>query len=284
MIKRILSTIFLWLIVIGLVVFFGPQGGIWALTLFSLLTQYELYALLEKADHAPQKFLGCLFGALIILGSWYLPAFTKTHFMQAGEDIFTVAVMIVCLSVLIKPDFTDNRSRIMPTLFGLLLVPFMLQFYVLLVYYFNKIGSPNTGLLLTLWIIAVAKFTDVGGLLIGSLLGKHKLAAAISPGKSWEGAFGGILTASIIGTLLAFLFQKYLSIPKEFTPLYAAIVSIPIAIIAIASDLIESYIKRKAHVKDSGNLIPGIGGIFDLMDSLLLTAPCAFLIIKYTIL
>ncbi len=284
MIKRILSTIGLWLFVIGLVIFFGPVGGVWVLAAFTVLTQYELYALLEKADFAPQKRLGCFLGLFIILGAWYLPAYSKIHFMDAGEDIFTIAIMIVSLSVLIKPDFSDNRSRIMSTLFGLLLVPFMLHFYVLLVYHFNKIGLPDTGLLLTLWIVAVAKFTDVGGLLIGSIVGKHKLAAAISPGKTWEGAIGGITTAAIIGTLLAFFFGKYFTIPQGFTPLYAGIMAIPIAIIAIASDLIESFIKRKAHVKDSGSLIPGIGGAFDLMDSLLLTAPCAFLIIKYTLL
>lgn len=282
--KRTLSTIALWLIVIGLVAFFGPQGGVWVLAILTVLTQYELYVLLEKADFSPQKRLGCFLGLFIILGAWYLPAFTRVHFMDAGEDIFTIAIMIVSLSVLIKPDFADTRSKIMSTLFGLLLVPFMLHFYVLLVYHFNKIGLPETGLLLTLWIVAVVKFTDVGGLVIGSILGRHKLAVAISPGKTWEGAIGGIVTASLVGTLLAFLFAKYLTVPQGFTPLYAAIISIPIAIIAIASDLIESFIKRKAHVKDSGNLIPGIGGAFDLMDSLLLTAPCAFLIIKYTIL
>lgn len=284
MIKRTLSTIALWLIVIGLVIFFGPVGGVWVLSFFTVLTQYELYVLLEKADFAPQKRLGCCLGLLIILGAWYLPAFSRVHFMDAGEDIFTIAIMVVSLSVLIKPDFSDTRSKIMSTLFGLLLVPFMLHFYVLLVYHFNKIGLPNTGLLLTLWIVAVAKFTDVGGLVIGSILGRHKLAVAISPGKTWEGAIGGILTASIIGTLLAFVFEKYFTVPQGFTPFFAGIIAIPIAIIAIASDLIESFIKRKAHVKDSGNLIPGIGGAFDLMDSLLLTAPCAFLIIKYTIL
>lgn len=284
MIKRTLSTIALWLIVVGLVLFFGPDGGIWVLAVFTVLTQYELYVLLEKADFAPQKRLGCFLGLLIILGAWYLPAFSRVPFMDAGEDIFAIAIMVVSLSVLIKPDFADTRSKIMSTLFGLLLVPFMLHFYVVLVYHFNKMGLPDTGLLLTLWIVAVAKFTDVGGLLIGSILGRHKLAAAISPGKTWEGAIGGITTAAVIGALLAFLFEKYLMVPQGFTPLYAGIIAIPIAIIAIASDLIESFIKRKARVKDSGNLIPGIGGAFDLMDSLLLTAPCAFLILKYTIL
>lgn len=284
MIKRTLSTILIWLLVIGLLRFFGPQGGVWILAIFTVLTQYELYSLLERADFEPQKRLGCLLGLLIILGAWYLPSFTKIHFMDAGEDVFTIAVIIVCLSVLIKPDFSENRTRIMPTLFGLLLVPFMLHFYVLLVYHFNKLGLPYTGLFLTLWVVAVAKFTDVGGLLIGSTLGRHKLAAAISPGKTWEGAIGGIVTASFVGASLAFLFMKYLTMPSGFTPSYAALISVPIAIIAIASDLIESFIKRMAKVKDSGNLIPGIGGAFDLTDSLLLTAPCAFLIIKYTIL
>lgn len=284
MIKRTFSTIILWLaVVIGLFMF-GPQMGVWLLGIFTVLTQYELYSLLEKADFDPQKKLGCFLGMMIILGTWYLPKFNQAYFMNAGEDLFTISVILISLTVLIKPDFTEKRTRIVPTLFGLVLVPYMLHFYVLLVYHFDRLGFPYTGIFLTLWIVAVAKFTDVGGLLIGSLLGRHKLAAAISPGKTWEGAIGGIITAAVVGGVLAFLFEKYLTMPIGFTPAYAALISIPIAIIAIASDLIESFIKRMARVKDSGNLIPGIGGAFDLTDSLLLTAPCAFLIIKYTIL
>lgn len=284
MIKRTFSTIILWLAVVVGLFMFGPQMGVWLLGIFTVLTQYELYSLLEKADFDPQKKLGCFLGMMIILGTWYLPKFNQAYFMNAGEDLFTISVILISLTVLIKPDFTEKRTRIVPTLFGLVLVPYMLHFYVLLVYHFDRLGFPYTGIFLTLWIVAVAKFTDVGGLLIGSLLGRHKLAAAISPGKTWEGAIGGIITAAVVGGVLAFLFEKYLTMPIGFTPAYAALISIPIAIIAIASDLIESFIKRMARVKDSGNLIPGIGGAFDLTDSLLLTAPCAFLIIKYTIL
>lgn len=284
MIKRTLSTIVLWVLVVGAVMLFGPQAGVWLLALLTVLTQYELYTLLEKADFDPQKKLGCFLGAIIIIGAWYMPKFFAIHFMDAGGDIFALSVIIISLTVLIKPDFAENRTRIMPTLFGLLLVPFMMHFYVLLVYHFDKLGYPNTGLFLALWIVAVAKFTDVGGLVIGSILGRHKLAAAISPGKTWEGAIGGIVTASIVGGTMAFFMVKYFIMPAGFTWIYAMIISIPIAIIAIASDLIESFIKRTAKVKDSGKMIPGIGGAFDLTDSLLLTAPCAFLIIKYTIL
>lgn len=283
MIKRTLSTIILWLVVVGLLALFGLNGGIWLLAIFSVLSQYELYCLLDKADYNAQKFLGCLFGLIIILGAWYFPRYTNIHYMDAGSDLFTIAVMCISLTVLNKPDFTETRTRIMPTLFGLLLVPYMLHFYILLVYHFDKLGYPITGLLLALWIAAVAKFTDIGGLLIGKALGKHKLAKDISPGKTWEGAIGGIITASLAGGLLIYIFAKFSYIPAAFTPRYAAVVAIPIAIISIASDLIESVIKRNAKVKDSGNLIPGIGGIFDLTDSLLLSAPCGFLILKYTI-
>ena len=283
MIERTFSTIGLWVIAIGLPTFFGPQGGVWLLAILAGFSQYELYCLLKKADYNAQKFLGCTFGLLIIICAWYLPKFTNIHYMDAGDDVFTIAVMCISLTVLNKPDFTETRTRIMPTLFGLLLVPYMLHFYVRLVYHYDKLGNPTTGLLLTLWIVAVAKFTDVGGLLVGKALGRHKLAKEISPGKTWEGAIGGIITSAAIGGALAYTFSQFTYIPTAFTPTYAAVVAIPIAIISIASDLIESVIKRNAKVKDSGNLIPGIGGIFDLTDSLLLSAPCGFLILKYTI-
>lgn len=281
MIKRIFSTLGLWLIVLFIPAYFGPQGGVWLLSILAVLTQYEMYNLLEKTGFKPQRQLGCVLGALIMLGAWYMPFISGLSTFNAGIDVFTIATIVVCLTILRHPSFTQAKRHIMPTLFGLLLVPYMLHYYIHLVRHFNTIDLPVTGLLLTLWLIAVAKFSDVGGLIVGSFFGRHKLAPDISPGKTWEGAVGGTLASCGVGAVLAHYFSLYTYMPPMFTPLTAALIAIPIAILAIASDLVESVLKRQAGVKDSGSMIPGIGGAFDLTDSLLLTSPFGFLIFKY---
>ena len=141
--------------------------------------------------------------------------------------------------------------------------------------------SSTTGIFLTIWIVAVAKSTDVGGFLVGMRIGKTPLSV-ISPKKTYEGAAGGILFAVIVGLLLLSLFKSLL--PENFSWWLAIFIAILVAIASIASDLVESALKRQAGVKDSGDVIPGIGGFFDLSDSLILTAPLAYLLFKYTVL
>jgi phosphatidate cytidylyltransferase len=133
---------------------------------------------------------------------------------------------------------------------------------------------PNTGLVLGIWLIAVAKFCDVGALLTGLAFGRHKMSPVISPKKTWEGAIGGVLISAGVGAVLAWFCRDYL--PVALTPALAALIALPIAALAIVSDLIESIIKRRADTKDAGAAIPGIGGFFDLSDSLILTAPVGY--------
>jgi phosphatidate cytidylyltransferase len=108
------------------------------------------------------------------------------------------------------------------------------------------------------------------------------MSPVISPKKTWEGAVGGVLTSAGIGAAIAFFASG--TLPEELTPLVAAGIAVPLAIVTIVSDLIESVLKRRAGVKDSGNMIPGIGGALDLADSLLLTSPIAFILFVFILL
>lgn len=114
---------------------------------------------------------------------------------------------------------------------------------------------------------------DTGAYLIGSMLGKHRLFARISPKKSWEGFFGGLAVAVLGSQLLAAL-----------DPLYSHLQWMGLAIVVVAfgtwGDLIESLLKRTIGVKDSGNLLPGHGGMLDRFDSLLLAAPASYIYIE----
>jgi phosphatidate cytidylyltransferase len=131
---------------------------------------------------------------------------------------------------------------------------------------------------LCLWLIATSKFSDMGGLLTGMAIGRHKMSPQISPKKTWEGFGGGIAASIGIGALIAWRAQAYL--PPHMTPLVAALMAIPIALLSVVGDLVESAIKRRADIKDSGSILPGQGGFFDMCDSLILAAPVGYLLFR----
>lgn len=273
--QRIFSFTVLWLTVIISLAIFGIHAGVLLISTLALLTQLELYQLFEKMGLKPMKALGLACGALIMLGCYYIPG------VDSGNDLFLLAFITLTLTI-IRMDIQAGRLRsFMPTLFGLVYVPFLLHFMIKIVKVAElNLETTGTGIFLTVWIVAVAKASDVGGLLIGMRIGKTPLSV-ISPKKTYEGALGGIATSIILGILLCIIFY---SIKPDGMHLWlAGLIAIPIAIASIASDLVESAFKRQADVKDSGNIIPGIGGIFDLTDSLILTAPLGYLLIKYTV-
>jgi len=122
------------------------------------------------------------------------------------------------------------------------------------------------GKLLLLFGILIVVLADVGGFIIGKLFGKRKLAALVSPGKTWEGFFGGILFQS---TLIASLF---LLLPEKLTPLTIACI-FAVALFSVLGDLFESMVKRHSGVKDSGTLLPGHGGVLDRVDGVMAALP-----------
>jgi len=125
-------------------------------------------------------------------------------------------------------------------------------------------------LLFSLLIVWVA---DSGAYFVGRKYGKNKLAPSISPGKTIEGAAGALL----LTTLFAFLFADYFSLPVEISLVYAIIITL----FSIFGDLFESYLKRAANLKDSGNIIPGHGGVLDRIDGICSSIPIIFSIIIF---
>jgi phosphatidate cytidylyltransferase len=135
----------------------------------------------------------------------------------------------------------------------------------------------ETGLILPVWVVAVTKFGDVGALLTGMSIGKHRMAPAYSPKKTWEGLAGGILLSIAVSIAFVLWFGEWL--PEGLTVLHAAWMAFFITLSGVLADLIESAFKREAKVKDSGGLVPGIGGFLDLTDSLLLAFPVAYFLV-----
>ncbi len=125
--------------------------------------------------------------------------------------------------------------------------------------------APATGLGATALLLGAVWATDIGAYLAGRWVGGKRLAPAISPGKTWAGAIGGLLAALATGLLLARL--------AGFPLLLAAFLAALLSIAAQAGDLLESAVKRRCGVKDSGRLIPGHGGLLDRVDGILAAAP-----------
>jgi phosphatidate cytidylyltransferase len=126
-------------------------------------------------------------------------------------------------------------------------------------------NDPDHGRAAILWLLLVVWTTDVAAYFAGRAIGGPKLAPRISPGKTWAGLLGGMAGAGLVGALGAWLFGGLAGVGALLGALLAAV--------AQAGDLFESWIKRVAGVKDSGQLIPGHGGILDRVDGLLFAAP-----------
>jgi phosphatidate cytidylyltransferase len=278
MARRILSTVGLWAVVF-LVLWYGRTGGAVALaTVFSVLALREFYTIQEAAGRAPFAWLGMFFGALITASPWI-----EVVEGPPAHPLLALATVVFAIRILGEREPAKRVEALASTLFGLVYVALLLQYLVRIV---TPTGpdDPVGGqvrLFLCLWLVAVAKFCDVGALLTGLAIGRHHMAPLISPKKTWEGAAGGVAVSALVGSIGAWLGARFNpgGWPAFLTPGRAAGIAVPLAILAIISDLVESVVKRHAEVKDSGSSVPGIGGVLDVVDSLLLTAPVGYFLL-----
>jgi phosphatidate cytidylyltransferase len=138
------------------------------------------------------------------------------------------------------------------------------------------------GAFLLLWLLAVTKFTDMGAYLTGSLAGRHKMIPHISPGKTWEGFAGALLFAQLAACGLYAAFPAQLAFFGGWHHVIA--LGLLLAVLAVIGDLAESVVKRALDAKDSGRMLPGIGGSLDLIDSICFTAPALYFYLKWFLL
>jgi phosphatidate cytidylyltransferase len=137
-------------------------------------------------------------------------------------------------------------------------------------YFLRTLGDPRGSLLITILAVWAA---DVVAYVVGSSLGKRKIAPTLSPGKTWEGTIAGFLAAAAVVLVLMAPTGIYL---------WSVLAALTIGPVAFGGDLLESWLKRRAGVKDSGTLLPGHGGVLDRIDSLLAAAPLVAVLILLT--
>lgn len=184
-----------------------------------------------------------------------------------GWWIAAVLARIVA-QIYLKSDTSPVKS-LASSLFAQLYIGLGTGFMVLLYDY----GHAVLAVLFLIWI------NDTGAYLIGSAFGRHKLFPRISPNKSWEGFFGGLILALAAAVIFCYGTCDWFDIMAQDIIAWLAFTLI-VVITATWGDLTESLIKRTLNTKDSGNMMPGHGGIFDRIDSLILAMPAAWLIIN----
>ncbi|MDR2748851.1 MAG: phosphatidate cytidylyltransferase [Bifidobacteriaceae bacterium] len=191
----------------------------------------------------------------------------------------TVAMLILYCSL----DHIDYKLKITQVSYSVMVctwIPFLVSFLVLI--YILPFGAYKVALS-----VIIVSFVDLGGLVIGSRFGKHKLAKKLSPKKSWEGLAGGFVFGfimSILGSMVFEFFSIYF-IDSSVYSLIGIVHRLIFAIVATAfgllGDLLESSLKRFVKIKDMGSLLAGHGGIMDRLDSTLMAAPILYLLFLF---
>ena len=293
--RRLASSVALWSFVL-LALFSG--NNLFADILFLIimlaiaaLGLEEFYELVEKAGYDCFRQIG-LAGGLVLMTSTflYVQGGIRNNTAPAKVNDFEAGILILFVLGLCFRQFMSKRGgsgllRISTTLFGLMYVPWLLNFIQKL-HFFPDIYEPGgvrvdiDGNLYVLYFILVTKFSDLGAYCVGSLFGKHKMIPRISPGKTWEGFAGAILVSTGVSVTFAHFLQHRL---YHMNWVHAVILGVLLSVAAVIGDLIESIFKREAKVKDSGRWFPGIGGILDLMDSLLFNAPLMYLYVRHVL-
>jgi len=282
---RLITTVILWTVI--LTALFSrfellSQGIFLFIIVFLAVTGLlEFYGLAAKRDLHCFRWCGLIGGVLLMIGTFFnVTGHIGTSGTPARVNDFETGFLIIfvlglCVRQYLSQANKEGLIAISVTLFGLMYVPWLLNF-IQKIQFFPGID----GKYFLLYFVLVTKFSDMGAYLLGSLIGKHKMIPRISPGKTWEG-FAGAILASTGGSVV---FVHFLGSHMAGMNLYHAIVlGILLSICAVIGDLIESLFKRECGMKDSGRLFPGIGGILDLLDSLLFNAPIMYLYLRHVL-
>jgi len=283
--RRLLSTVILWTVILT-ALFCGNQAiadysFLVVMVFLVILGLVEFYGIAGKRDLVCFNYWGIFGGALLIIGSFLeLTGHIGTQGSPARVNDFETSFIILfvlglCLRQFFSRSNTAGILAISVTLFGLMYVAWLLNF-IQKINFFH--GLENNGKFYVLYFILVTKFSDSGAYAVGSLIGKHKMIPRISPGKTWEGFGGAIAVSTCASVLFAHIFRDKL---LGMTWVHAVILGVILSVCAVVGDLIESLFKREAGVKDSGSFFPGIGGILDLLDSLLFNAPIMYLYLRH---
>jgi len=286
--SNLITRILVAAVAIPIILWISYQGGWWLFGMLALFMVLGAFEFLKAEGWRLKNIESWIF--IITLSSVY---FTSSNIANkslinigTGLDVSTtsISVLFVLLFFLLTGMLMSTRGRPVEELFSGLTRLFWGLFYLSVLYSIvflvgsgqtNSISSAVSGGDYLLFLFAVLWVGDTAAMGFGKWIGKHKLAPIVSPNKTVEGFFGGIIGALMIGVLM--IFWRFESIPWHHVMTIAAGCSV----FGQLGDLTESLWKRSLGIKDSSAIIPGHGGVLDRFDSLLFGAPFMYLYISF---
>lgn len=281
--RRLITTVILWTAIIAALFFSSDlvSDSVFAciIVLLSAAGLMEFYGLVDKRGLPCFKWCGLAGGILLVAGTFFN---LTGHLGISGSpsrvnDFQTGFIILFVLGLCVRQLFSKKNPAgmvaISTTLFGLMYVPWLMNFIQEINFFPHVQGK-----FFLIYFVLVTKFSDTGAYAVGSLIGKHKMIPRISPGKTWEGFAGAIGLSTAASLAFVHFFGERMF---GMNWMHAIILGVVLSVTAVIGDLIESLFKREAGVKDSGNFFPGIGGLLDLLDSLLFNAPIMYLYLRH---
>jgi phosphatidate cytidylyltransferase len=281
---RIMSALVVILCTYAAMWYDAAHGIGWAfssvMALLVLAGLREFYRMAKTQGWRPFTCFGMVMSVLLVFlhERWCLEKWHGAS--RLSPDLMSTliaAITIGCFLLQLTRETTKGAiGNVATTLLGLIYVWFLPSFLVKI----RHLGIPGgwgwqyDGVEMIFVAITVAKTSDVGALLVGSKLGKHKMCPTLSPKKTWEGAAGGIFFS--VALICAFvLFEPSMALAKIGWGKLVGL-GVLLAVSAMLGDLVESAFKRDSEIKDAGGGVPGFGGVLDLIDSLMISSPAMY--------
>ncbi|RTZ47945.1 phosphatidate cytidylyltransferase [Candidimonas sp. SYP-B2681] len=278
--QRVITAIVLLAVLLGTLLAPGPWPLVVLLTILAACALWEWLRLTWPRQPAASPMLLAILlaaGLSSVAYQWLAPdpaqwSINLQSLINHGL-LPTVALLwiFIATGMVFQGNSTERSGGGWLSLFGILAI---IAVWAALVQLFLTRGA---GFLVSL--LALIWIADIAAYFTGKAIGKHKLAPKVSPGKTWEGAVGGVLGAATWVLATAYWPGSFGAVLSEQWPWWLVLaLAIFLAAISIVGDLFESLLKRRAGVKDSSQLLPGHGGVFDRIDALLPVAPIALLL------
>ena len=248
--------------------------GLIGLLLFAGFGSWEFYGLLEAGQMPVSKKWGTVSGLIFVAATWFHATGSISNNL-----LWSILLLVIASNffrILAYPDLRKGLESCMGTLLGVVYVPLLWSFLVRL-FLSGDLSKPGWA---AFYVILCMKLADSGGYFFGTRFGKHKLAPVISPKKSWEGLLGGVIFCTVVNVLWWIFSKGHINSAIEFSLLDALILGLLFPVVGTLGDLVESMFKRAVNVKDSNTMVYGLGGILDMIDSILFAAPMLYIYIE----
>ncbi|MCX6880160.1 MAG: phosphatidate cytidylyltransferase [Verrucomicrobia bacterium] len=288
LVRRAGSTLLLWGLVGAAFASMQKAAYLALITVLTVLSTMEYFRMLRSAGVRGFPRFGILLATAYCL--LLHAGFYRGGGVPAGLDcgMLCVAVIGAFMLQLREPIHgLETLLAVTATLCGFVYIAFLFNFAAKLLFVVpawqmtsGMVAAPAACLLL--WLLAVTKLADMGAYLVGSMLGRHKMIPHVSAGKTWEGLGGAMGASQAAGCGLYAWFPQQLAVLGGWG--HVIFLSFILALLAVLGDLAESVVKRTLMAKDSGRLLPGIGGTLDLIDSLCFTAPALYFYLQWVLL